>query len=107
MKRRILPLFTLEPSGPLQVYMTLQLLSTQAIEFCSAASVCAYKASLLPGSQQCDAKFRSLRKKALSNRLSLSLLTNHVNDIRPQQHFMWQHPGIYFCLPFEETKISI
>lgn len=44
--------------------MTLQLLSAQAVEFCSAASVWAYKEALLPGSQRRDAKFRSLRKKA-------------------------------------------
>ena len=48
-EKRILPLLSLEPPSPLQVYMTLQLLSTEAVEFCSTASLRAYKEALLPG----------------------------------------------------------
>lgn len=62
-EKGILPLFSTEPASPLQVYMTLQLLSTQAVEFCSTASVWGYKEALLPRSQLRDAKFRSLCKK--------------------------------------------
>lgn len=73
---------------PLQVYMTLQLFSTQALEFCSAASVWVHKEALLPGSQLRDARFRSLRRTGLSNGIRHSLLTDHVKATGPrQQHF--------------------
>lgn len=74
-------------------------LSTQAVEFCSAASVRAYKEALLPGSQRRAAKFRSLRKKAfLAGSVSWQIMWK---DTRPQQQ---QHAGIYFCLSSERTQ---